>query len=526
MDRHNIAVRSHCNQRTSCNSIMKRPIPLYALLLQASLTVQNASSFSPLARLGKVGLKVIGENVEAEAHAESKAIATDALEQLLERQLTEVQETERMIEAAKLQMIASPEAKGLAKSVLSGFDYGFVSRSEGVPLKDYSERDEITAGKSIDAALQYGPPGSGLSVSIEQFLRNLAAMRGEYRDEEPKTLTAAQRKHRKTLETLTLDSDAIWEKEKADGPIEAPFLVKIPYLVLCWTLDTMFEGKYVPARFFLLETVARMPYFSYITCLHLYETLDLWRRSADLKRVHMAQEDNEYHHLMIMESLGGDQMWWVRFLAQHAAIAYYIGLCMLWWVSPTLNYQFSELLEGHAVNTYGQFLEENEDILKQLPPSLAAIDYYALGHSDPFLEEYQTTARANGEAFRRPGYDMTTLFDVFTAIKADEGDHVGTMKACKDPSVSKDSASLEKRALAGVALMAAVGYLAITGIEIGTEMDAAVADQVLLGEVESTESLAGTIGPGLASLIPNLAAIRGMLAEATPQVVEFLESII
>ena len=77
--------------------------------------------------------------------------------------------------------------------------------------------------------------------------------------------------------------------------------------------------------------------------LHLYETLGFWRRSADMKRIHFAEELNEFRHLLIMESLGGDQRWGVRFLAQHSAIAYYIGLCLLWAISPTLSYRFSEV---------------------------------------------------------------------------------------------------------------------------------------------------------------------------------------
>jgi ubiquinol oxidase len=97
-----------------------------------------------------------------------------------------------------------------------------------------------------------------------------------------------------------------------------------------------------------------------------------------------------------MESLGGDQRWWVRFLAQHSAIVYYLVLNHLWALSPTLAYKFSELLEGHAVNTYGQFLDENEELLKTLPPSRAAIDYYSFGFADPLFGEYQTSALASG----------------------------------------------------------------------------------------------------------------------------------
>lgn len=33
------------------------------------------------------------------------------------------------------------------------------------------------------------------------------------------------------------------------------------------------------------QMVARMPYFSYISMLHLYETLGWWRAGADLRKV-------------------------------------------------------------------------------------------------------------------------------------------------------------------------------------------------------------------------------------------------
>ena len=110
-----------------------------------------------------------------------------------------------------------------------------------------------------------------------------------------------------------------------------------------------------------------------------------------------------------MESLGGDQTWWVRFVAQHSAIVYYIVLTILFAISPSLSYKFSELLETHAVDTYGQFLDENEEILKELPPSLAAVEYYTIGISDPMFGEYQTSAIA-------AGIDVRNLHLLFCAL--------------------------------------------------------------------------------------------------------------
>lgn len=135
--------------------------------------------------------------------------------------------------------------------------------------------------------------------------------------------------------------------------------------------------------------------------LHLNETLGFWRRSADMKRIHFAEELNEYRHLLIMESLGGDQPFSVRFVGQHSALVYYVVLCLLFAISPTLSYKFSEMLENHAVNTYTVFCEDNEELLKKLPPPKAAVDYYSLGTSDPFYAEFQTASLAKGQEVSR-----------------------------------------------------------------------------------------------------------------------------
>jgi ubiquinol oxidase len=50
-------------------------------------------------------------------------------------------------------------------------------------------------------------------------------------------------------------------------------------------------------KFWVLEVVARLPYMSAISVLHLYESLGLWRAGAELRKVHYAEEVNELHHL-------------------------------------------------------------------------------------------------------------------------------------------------------------------------------------------------------------------------------------
>lgn len=192
---------------------------------------------------------------------------------------------------------------------------------------------------------------------------------------------------------------------------------------------------------------------------------------------------------MSMESLGGDQPYWVRFMAQHSASAYYIALCMLWMISPSLSYKFSQMLETHAVDTYGQFIDENEDELKDLPPSLVALEYYTVGLSDPMFGEYQTASVGDplSGGVRRPGKDLRTLHDVFVAIRADEGDHVHTMTSCLDPAAPTLSPGLESRVLTGVALAAGTGLLLGAG---AFDRIADVGDGLVgIGGVEGVASL-------------------------------------
>ena len=127
-----------------------------------------------------------------------------------------------------------------------------------------------------------------------------------------------------------------------------------------------------------------------------------------------------------MESLGGNRQWSDRFLGYHVAFAYYWFLVVVYLGSPRIAYQFMELLEAHAVDTYTTFVNENREQLRRLPPPRIATKYYKFG--DLYLFDDFQTARKPGT--RRPPCD--TLLDVFENIAIDEGEHVKTMKACQN----------------------------------------------------------------------------------------------
>lgn len=200
-------------------------------------------------------------------------------------------------------------------------------------------------------------------------------------------------------------------------------MIKVLVGVLVFVINVVYKKRPYP-RFYVLETVARVPYFSYLSVLHLYETLGWWRK-VDWLKVHFAESWNELHHLLIMEELGGGDNWSDRFLARHTALLYYWIVIGLYLVSPKAAYNFMEQVEQHAFASYNKFLKEEEAYLKAQPAPQVAIDYYRDGDLYMF-DEFQT---ARTTTYRRPTID--NLYDVFVAIRDDEMEHVKTMVACQ-----------------------------------------------------------------------------------------------
>ncbi|KAF8369807.1 hypothetical protein HHK36_032168 [Tetracentron sinense] len=241
-------------------------------------------------------------------------------------------------------------------------------------------------------------------------------------------------------------------------------------------LDTLYHDRHY-ARFFVLETIARVPYFAFMSVLHMYESFGWWRR-ADYLKVHFAESWNEMHHLLIMEELGGNAWWFDRFLAQHIAVFYYFMTVFMYIVSPRmackaldtfletngplkgncedstyvfadfratfidentldvtfsqwwellecLPYHFSECVEMHAFATYDKFIKVQGDELEKMPAPEVAVKYYTEG--DLYLfDEFQTSRAPQS---RRP--KIENLYDVFLNIRDDEAEHCKTMKACQ-----------------------------------------------------------------------------------------------
>ena len=120
---------------------------------------------------------------------------------------------------------------------------------------------------------------------------------------------------------------------------------------------------------------------------------------------------------------------------------------------------------------------------------------------------------------------MRSLYDVFSAIRADEADHVNTMQACLDPQANVRTPSLERKVLTGVAFVAVVSALASTG-DIGTVVDVDTAAE----NAASVDAMidAATAGAALAggAMAENEEIASVAFVEVTRRgIVQFLETL-
>ena len=138
-------------------------------------------------------------------------------------------------------------------------------------------------------------------------------------------------------------------------------------------LDYLYRGRDYQ-RFWVLEEIARAPYFAFLSVLHLRESMGL-RGAAyhHLMEEHFAQSVNETEHLEYMESKGGNRYWVDRFVAKHLVLIYYWINVIYYCLAPRSAYHLSYEVEIHAAETYGKYLAFNgpdEKILEILNDEL------------------------------------------------------------------------------------------------------------------------------------------------------------
>ena len=126
-------------------------------------------------------------------------------------------------------------------------------------------------------------------------------------------------------------------------------------------LDFLYKGRDIQ-RFWVLETIARAPYFAFLSVLHLRESLGLRTEAHfDLMKEHFEQTVNETEHLTEMESRGGASAWIDRFFAYHLVLVYYWIMVVYYSVLPRYAYHLNSEVELHASTTYAEYLTRHPD---------------------------------------------------------------------------------------------------------------------------------------------------------------------
>ena len=138
-------------------------------------------------------------------------------------------------------------------------------------------------------------------------------------------------------------------------------------------IDFLYKGRDYQ-RFWVLEEIARAPYFAFLSVLHFRESMGL--RGPEhiyLMKEHFDQSINETEHLEYMESRGGNTYWIDRFVARHLVLIYYWSNVVYYWLAPRSAYHLSYEVEIHAAITYAKYLALNgsdEKILEILNDEL------------------------------------------------------------------------------------------------------------------------------------------------------------
>ncbi len=129
-------------------------------------------------------------------------------------------------------------------------------------------------------------------------------------------------------------------------------------------LDVVYYQRHLQ-RFWVLEVIARSPYFAFLSVLHFKESLGIKNdKTMFLMKEHFYQAINETEHLKEMEKRGGDKFWIDRFFARHLVLLYYWIMVIYYFLSPTNAYDVNIKIEEHAFQTYSKYLVDNPEDLK------------------------------------------------------------------------------------------------------------------------------------------------------------------
>lgn len=184
--------------------------------------------------------------------------------------------------------------------------------------------------------------------------------------------------------------------------------------IVLFLINKMYGNSY--RRFYVLETIARIPYFAFLSVLHLQETFGR-HPSHELMKLHFEETINEEYHLLIIEELGGGSLIIDRYFARAIGVIYYLLSCILYALFPSSAYHLMVLVEKHAYSSYDAFILQKADILKKLPPTPKSYEYYYSNSRMTIPPTHQ---------------DDLTMYEIFESIRDDESVHTKVMSECSN----------------------------------------------------------------------------------------------
>jgi hypothetical protein len=141
-------------------------------------------------------------------------------------------------------------------------------------------------------------------------------------------------------------------------------------------IDLLYKNHPIQ-RFWVLETIARAPYFAFLSVLHLRESLgSRGEEHLYLMKEHFTQTLNETEHLEYMESIGGANRWVDRLFAWHLVLVYYWIMVGYYCINPLDAYHLNASIELHATETYLDYLWSNPDDKKIANIAVDEMNHY------------------------------------------------------------------------------------------------------------------------------------------------------
>lgn len=203
-----------------------------------------------------------------------------------------------------------------------------------------------------------------------------------------------KQEHEELVQALC-DSENITQYKNSCQEVHISLLPRILGTLLVWSGNLFYGAKPSYLKFRAVEVIARVPYHSWAAVAHTLLTMFYWdeRRAlalcGDNNFARLSQE-NETMHVVVISKLARDEGYKANFILHTLipilfAFFYYWTSYLMYLVKPSWSLQLNYLFEDHAFHQYDEFIQENEETLRD---KIVASDFLLWYGRDP-KSQYQ-----------------------------------------------------------------------------------------------------------------------------------------